>query len=63
MLHLYADAQAVGSRVITASQRINQAANTVMTFGAVGDACELVGITIAGALRWQVGWNDGVALT
>lgn len=53
----------VGAIVITSAQRINQAGNTIITVGAVGDTCELVGVTIGGALRWQVGWNDGMALS
>lgn len=52
-----------GDRVVTASQAINQAGNTIMTFGAARDTICLRGITIGGALRWQVAWNDGVALS
>ena len=62
-MSLFVDTYAVGARVVTASARINQAANTVMTFGAVGDFIKLEAITIAGALRWQVVANDGVALS
>jgi hypothetical protein len=62
VLNLCMDTRAVGDRVITAAARINQAGNTVMTFGAAGDAITLEGVTIAGALRWQVTGNDGVAL-
>ena len=62
-LSLYADTYAVGNRVVTSAQRINQAGNTIMTFGAVGDFIKLEAITIAGALRWQVVANDGVALS
>lgn len=53
----------VGDIVITFSQRINQATNTIATMGAVGDYLGLVGVTIGGALRWQVRSNDGAALS
>lgn len=53
----------VGNRVITSAQALNQAGNTVMTFGAVRDNCVLEAIKIGGALRWQVTANDGVALS
>ena len=53
----------VGNITLTSAQRINQAGNTQMVFGAVGDFIELVGVTIAAALRWQVVGNDGVALS
>ena len=53
---------AVGDRVITSSQRINQANNTIITLGAAGDFIELLGVTVGGALRWQVVANDGAAL-
>lgn len=36
---------------------------TVMTFNAARDSCELVGVLVAGALRWQIGWNNSVALS
>lgn len=52
-----------GTRAITAAARINQANNTIMTFGAVADFIELEAITIAGNPRWQVVANDGVALS
>lgn len=56
--------RAVGDRVITSAQRINQAGNTIMTFGAVGDFIELKAISYTGGvLRWQVVANDGVALS
>lgn len=56
--------RAVGDRVITSAQRINQAGNTVMTFGAVGDFIKLEAVPYtAGVLRWQVVANDGVALS
>ena len=62
-ISLFADTYAVGNRVVTAASRINQAANTIMTFGVVGDFIKLEAITIGGALKWQVVANDGVALS
>lgn len=53
----------VGNRVITSAQGINQAGNTIMTFGAARDSIMLRSVLVAGALRWQVVANDGVALT
>lgn len=63
VLDLMMDARVGGDRVVTSAQRINQASNTIMTFGAAGDYIRLIGVTIAGALRWQVAANDGVALS
>jgi len=60
---IFVDTYAVGDRVITAASRINQAANTIITLGAVGDFIKLEAITIAGALKWQVIANDGAALS
>jgi len=62
-LILAMDTHVGGDRVITASQAINQAGNTIMTFGAARDIICLRGITVGGALRWQVAWNEGVALS
>lgn len=62
VLILNMNVRAVGDRVITASQGINQAGNTVMTFGAARDCIVLRSVLVAGALRWQVVANDGVAL-
>jgi hypothetical protein len=53
----------VGNIVVTSSQALNQAGNTIMTFGAVRDYIALEAITVGGALRWQVLGNDGVALS
>lgn len=53
----------VGNRVITSAQGINQAGNTIMTFGAARDSIVLKSVLVGGALRWQVVANDGVALT
>jgi len=62
-LSIYVDTDTSGARTITASNRINQAGNTVMTLSDVGDFIQLEAITIAGALRWQVVANDGVILS
>lgn len=62
-LTLNMDTFAVGSRVITSAQGINQAGNTIMTFGAARDCIVLEAVTVGGALRWVVTANDGVALT
>lgn len=61
-LYLYCDTY-VGNIVITSAQAVNQTGNTILTFGVARDNCELVAITVGGALRWQVAANDGVALT
>lgn len=52
-----------GDRAVTASQAINQAGNTIMTFAAVRDCIVLEAIKVGGALRWQVTANDGAALS
>ncbi len=52
-----------GTITVTAAQAINQTGNTVMTFAQAADFIELVGATVAGALRWRVAANDGVALS
>ncbi len=52
-----------GTRAVTASQAINQAGNTVMTFAAARDMIVLEAIKVGGAFRWQVIANDGVALS
>lgn len=62
-LSIFVDTDTSGARVITAASRINQAGNTIMTLTEVGDFIKLEAITIAGALKWQVRSNDGVALS
>lgn len=62
-LELIMNVRVGGDRVITASARINQAGQTIMTFGAAGDFISLVGVRVAGNLVWQVESNDGVALS
>lgn len=63
VLVLNMDTRAVGDRVVTAANGINQAGNTIMTFGAARDCITLRGVKVAGALRWAVQGNDGVALS
>ena len=53
----------VGDRIITSAVALNQAGNTIMTFGAVGDAIVLEARTLAGSLQWLVTANDGTALS
>lgn len=53
----------VGNIVITAAASINQANNTIMTFGQAADMIELTAMKVGGALRWRVTANDGVALS
>jgi len=53
----------VGNIVVTSAQSVNQAGNTVLTFGAVRDCITLKAITVAGVRRWTVVGNDGVALS
>lgn len=61
-LDLYVDTDTSGARTVTSDQRINQAGNTTILMTEVGDFIRLVGITIGGALRWQVVVNDGCVL-
>ena len=53
----------IGNIVITSAQAINQAGNTVMTFGAARDCIVLKAVTVGGSRRWVVVANDGVALS
>lgn len=62
-LCLIMDVRVGGDRVITSAQAINQAGNTIMTFGAAADMIVLEGMQVAGVLRWRVTANDGVALS
>ena len=65
-ISLYMVARVVGDRVITAASAINQATNTIMTFGAAADWITLIAVGTNGAgttLRWRVLANDGVALS
>lgn len=62
-LCLIMDTRVGGDRVVTSAQAINQAGNTIMTFGAAGDMIVLRAMKVGGALRWRVVANDGVALS
>jgi hypothetical protein len=53
----------VGDIVVTAASAVNVANNNTLTFGAVSEAIELVGVSVGGTLCWQVGWNDNVGLS
>lgn len=52
-----------GAIAVTAASIVNQAANTVMTFSHVDDVVFLSAVTKAGALRWQVVGEDGIAFS
>jgi hypothetical protein len=60
---IIADTAGGGSRAITSAVSINQATNTIMTFGALRDFIKLEGVYASGTLKWQVVANDGVALS
>jgi hypothetical protein len=62
-LILNMDTRVGGDRVVTCAQSLNQAGNTIMTFGAARDCIVLEAIKVGGAFRWQVVSNDGVALS
>jgi hypothetical protein len=53
----------VGDIVVATSAPCNVANNNRLTFGVVSEAIELIGVSVGGALVWQIGWNDGVGLT
>jgi len=61
-LTIDADVIGGGSAAITAASAINQAGNTVMTFGALADFIALEAVQLGGILAWRVVANDGVAL-
>ena len=52
-----------GSRVVTCATAVNQAGNTILTFGAVADCCILRAVLKGTDLRWILEFNDGVALS
>lgn len=58
-----ASVAAMATRIVTCAQAINAAGNTIMTFDATTDWIVLVAAEVAGALRWRVWANDGVALS
>lgn len=62
-LTIHADTVGTGTRAITAASAINQAGNTIMTFGAASDFIALIGVTLGGTRCWRVLANDGVALS
>lgn len=57
------DSAGDGTRAVTAASAINQAGNTVMTFGQVRDFILLQALQSGGGLQWQVIANDGVLLS
>jgi hypothetical protein len=62
-LSLICDTYAAGDRVVTSASSINQANNTIMTFGAAADMIVLRAMKVGGNLRWRVVANDGVSLS
>ncbi len=62
-LVLTADVVGTGTRVITCATLVNQTGNNTLTFAQAADTIVLVSTQIAGALRWRVLANDGVALS
>ncbi len=52
-----------GDIVVTVAAACNVANNNTLTFGAVSEAIVLEGVTVGGALVWQIAGNDGVGLT
>ena len=63
MISLICEVYAVGDRVVTVASAINQATNTLMTFGAVGDWITLISVDVGGTLYWRILANDGVGLS
>lgn len=54
----------VGDITVTSTGgAINQAGNTVMTFGSATDSITLIAANVGGVLRWRILANDGVALS
>jgi hypothetical protein len=56
------DTDGGGNIVITVAAAINQAGNTQITMDAAADSIFLVAMTVGGARRWRVVYNDGCAL-
>jgi len=52
-----------GTCVITASQSVNYAGNTVITMADVADFVKLTGVTIGGVKKWRIAANDGATLS
>ena len=63
ILTLSCGATLTGTITVAASQAINQAGNTQMSFAQNTDSITLIGVSVAGSLRWRVLANDGVALS
>lgn len=54
----------VGDITVTSgSGAINQAGNTIMTFGSATDSITLIAANVGGVKRWRILANDGVALS
>lgn len=62
-LRLTVGSIAGGSRAVTAASAINVAGNTVMTFNAARDNCELRAVKVGGVLAWEIGFNASVTLS
>jgi hypothetical protein len=62
-LTIVADTVGTGTRAITAASAVNGAGNTVMTFNAVRDQIDLIGITVAGTRAWAILLNISVTLS
>lgn len=61
-LRLWCDTY-VGDIVLTVAAAVNVANNNTLTFGAASEFISLVGVSVGGALVWQIEANDGVGLT
>ncbi len=48
-----------GDSVVTAAGTLNEAGNTVATFNNVGEALDLISVTDAGVIRWDIVTNIG----
>lgn len=62
-LRLHVGSLGGGTRAVTAASAINAAGNTVMTFNAARDNCELRGVRVSGTLAWEIGFNASVTLS
>jgi len=48
-----------GDAVVTAAATLNETGNTVATFDAVGEMLDLISVTDAGVIRWEILENVG----
>ena len=48
-----------GDCVVTASVTLNETGNTVATFNAVGESLDLISVTDASVIRWDIVVNTG----